>query len=264
MKLFIKIIILTLISVSLHAYEDQDIDGVADSKDLCPNTPFDVVVNEEGCPNEKLFPGKLTLQIGSDLSFNTTSDISHNLNLFTNYHYNKWDFSLSSSNYNFTNLNTTTNSETDLYFTVGYLFQYKNLNTKLSLGTKFAFMDEDNMDRDNDYYASINLDYYLSQKHNTFFYYNHTLSGQGTDIKYNDLNSYSLGTGYMFTPNWYSTVAYNYSDTLFTDTESYKALSWFNSYNFTKDVYATLNYAYTLNDSTSRHIVSLNLGVHFE
>lgn len=31
---------------------DSDADGVLDSKDQCPNTPYDVVVDEIGCPRE--------------------------------------------------------------------------------------------------------------------------------------------------------------------------------------------------------------------
>jgi hypothetical protein len=29
---------------------DSDNDGIADSQDLCPNTPAGAVVNNEGCP----------------------------------------------------------------------------------------------------------------------------------------------------------------------------------------------------------------------
>jgi len=265
MRLFIKSMsILLFFSSSLLAYTDQDIDGVEDRHDHCPNTPFDMIVDKRGCADNQNLPSKFTLQIGSDLNFNTLTDISTNLNVYVNYHYEKWDFSLSSSNYNLTNLNTSDVSETSLYITAGYLLQYKQLNTKLSLGTKFAFSDENDRERDNDYYASIHLDYYPSPKQNVFLYYNHSISGQRTDTHYDDINSYSLGTGYMFTPKWYSALSYNHSTALFPDTEDYKALSWFNSYNFTKDLYVSCNYAHTLNDSTSEHILSLNIGIHFE
>jgi len=265
MRLTLQVIShLLLFSSSLLAFEDQDIDGVSDSYDLCPDTPFDDIVNTQGCAHNQKISGKFTFQIGSDISFEKLSDISNNLNLYVNYHYAQWDFSLSSTNNNFTNLNTTNTSENDLYFTVGHLFQYEQLNTKASLGTKFAFMDNDDIQRDNDYYASIHLDYYTSTTHNVFLYYNYTVSGQSTNTVYNDFASASLGTGYMFTPKWYSALSYNYSGSPYPGVKDYKALSWFNSYNFTKDLYITCNYAYTLNNSTAQHILSLNIGVHFE
>ena len=44
-------LILILLSGMSIAYEDQDIDGVEDSVDECPNTPFDALVDKRGCSN---------------------------------------------------------------------------------------------------------------------------------------------------------------------------------------------------------------------
>lgn len=267
MKLFLQIIsILLIISSSLIAYEDEDIDGVKDSQDLCPHTPFDELVDTNGCSSNQMTFSSFTLQIGNDFSFDTFSKRSNNLNIYANYLYKDWDFSLSSSNYNLTNLNTNSTEENNLFLTVGHFFTYEKLKTKLSLGTKFAFMDDKELQRDNDYYASAHFDYYPSSKQNIYLYCNYTLSGQSndTEIHYNDFASFSLGTGYMLTSQWYSALSYNYSGTLYNGIDDYKALSWFNSYSFTKKFYMSLNYAYTLSDATPQHILSLNIGVHFE
>jgi hypothetical protein len=265
MRRYILILgIVLLSSSSLSAFEDQDIDGVDDQYDLCPNTPFDATVDEKGCPFNQKLPKKFTLQLGSDLSFDQISDTSNNVNVYANYHYGQWDFSVSSANYHFTNLNINDNTQTNLFLTAGYQLKYNKLFTKLSLGTKFAFMDNNDSQRDNDYYASVNVDYYPSDKQNVFLYYNYTLSGQDASIHYDDFASYSLGTGRMFTPKWYSAVSYNHSGSIYAGAKDYKALSWFNAYNFTKDLYVSINYAHTLNHSTFRHILSINIGVHFE
>jgi len=87
---------------------DSDIDGVDDSIDLCPNTPFDVLVDKDGCPQNKLFPGKLVLQLGSDITFNQTENTANNLNIYADYMIKEWDFSISSSNYYSTNISTNT------------------------------------------------------------------------------------------------------------------------------------------------------------
>lgn len=171
MKFFQIVMAILWLSSVLVAYEDQDLDGVDDSKDLCLNTPFDIIVDKRGCPYDKTFLGKTTLQIGSDISFNTLSEPVRNLNLFANYTYDHWNFSLSNTNYNMTNLNTVENSESNLYLTVGYLFQNNALNTRVSVGTKFDLTDTGN--RDNDYYSSINFEYCMNEKHNIFFYYSY-------------------------------------------------------------------------------------------
>ena len=262
---FLKIIVSVLLFLStLLAYEDQDIDGVDDSKDLCPNTPFDVVVDERGCSYDKKILGKITLQIGSDINFNTLSNTSSNLNLFVNYNYNHWDFSFSSSNYRTTNLNTISSSENNLYLTMGYLFQNTSFNTKVSVGTKFALTDDETAGRDNDYFSSINFDYFINKKQNIFFYYNYTLSGDSPTIDYDDFHSYSVGTGYALSDKWYSAISYNYSASIYPEDEAYNAISWFNSYAVSKDFFVTCNYAYTLDDLSYDHTISFNIGVHFE
>jgi hypothetical protein len=262
---FIKTILsVLLLSSTLLAYEDHDIDGVDDSKDLCPNTPFDIIVDERGCSYDKIFLGKLTLQIGSTIRFNRLSDRSDTLDLYINYRYLHWDFSLSSSNYNTTNLNTIADQEDDLYLTMGQLFQYNSLNTKISVGTKFALMDKEAASRDNDYFASVNFDYFINKKQNIFLYYNYTLSGDSDTTDYNDFYTYSVGSGYALSDKWYSAISYNYAGSIHPEDEAYKAISWFNSYTLSKDFFISCNYAYALADLSYDHTISFNIGVHFE
>jgi len=254
---------LLVLATSLFAFNDQDIDGVDDAHDLCINTPFDVIVDENGCPYKKGIKGKFLFQIGEDISFNTASNRTNTLNIFLNYNYKQWDFSISSSNFNATNINTVVDTEDDLYLTVGYLSQYGKLNTKISVGTKFAFMDNDSIDRDNDYFISANLDYFISPKQNIFLYHSYTLSGNSDTTKYENFHSLSLGTGYAVTNKWYSAISYNYAQSPYPHAKDYKALSWFNYYLLPNDFYISSNYARTLNNSSYDHMLSLNIGVKF-
>jgi hypothetical protein len=254
---------LFILSTSLLAFNDQDIDGVDDTHDLCINTPFDVIVDEDGCPYNKKNSGKFIFQIGEDISFNSFSNKTNTLNLFLNYNYKKWDFSISSSNYNATNVNTVVDTEDDLYLTVGYLFQKNKLNSKISVGTKFAFMDDDSIDRDNDFFISTNFDYFINPKQNIFLYYSYTSSGDSDKTDYENFHSLSLGTGYAFTDKWYSALSYNYAQSPYQGTKSYRALSWFNYYVLPNDFYISCNYARTLNNSSYDHMISFNIGVKF-
>lgn len=55
MKKYRKIIgAVLLFSNFSFAFVDNDLDGVDDSIDKCPNTPFDQIVGQDGCPIRKI------------------------------------------------------------------------------------------------------------------------------------------------------------------------------------------------------------------
>jgi rhodanese-related sulfurtransferase len=186
-----------LVSTMLFAYSDSDIDGVDDSIDLCPNTDFDILVDENGCPQSKYFPGKIIFQIGSDTSFNEIDETISNLNIYTNYMIKEWNFSISNSNYQVTNL-ANDMTDNDLFLTAGYTFVKDNIRTRFSLGTKFDLSSRDSSDeeRDNDYYASMNIEYFFKEKQNVFFYYSYTISGDSDKIDYSNFQSISAKQAY--------------------------------------------------------------------
>ena len=45
-----KTVLFFVLLISLFAYVDSDFDGVEDEADKCPNTPFDILVDLDGCP----------------------------------------------------------------------------------------------------------------------------------------------------------------------------------------------------------------------
>jgi hypothetical protein len=263
MKFLSILTFLCILSTSLLAFNDQDIDGVSDEEDLCKDTPFSIIVDETGCPYDKKSYGSFIFQLGEDISFNTFSDKITIFNLFFNYNYKQWDFSISSSNYHTTHINTLSETEDDLYLSIGYLFQKEQFSTKISAGTKFAFMENDTLKRDNDFYLSMNIDYFITMKQNIFFYHNYTWSGKSNMTRYEDIYSFSFGTGYALTNEWYSSLSYNAAQSPYINAKTYRGISWFNYYLLPHDFYLSSNYAYTLNDSSYDHSISLNIGVKF-
>jgi len=248
-----------LFTFTLFAQTDQDIDGVLDSEDLCPNTSFDTIVNAQGCAHH----GTFTLQIGKDFSFNTISKRINNTNVYLNYTYNLWDISLSSSNYNVTNIPTISETEDSLYLAFGHTFNSNSLTSKISLGTKFSFMDDTNNSKNNDFFTSLNFDYSVSQRNNIFLHYTYTISGDSKNVEYQNFHSLSMGMGYAINNKWYSALSYNYVGSSYEVGTSYKAISWFNYYALPNDFYISCNYARTLNNYPYNHSISLNVGMQF-
>lgn len=258
-----SLVLFFLTSTLLFSFTDSDLDGVDDAQDHCSDTSFDQLVNEHGCPLNKIFPGKIILQIGTDISFNQIDDPVNNLSFYASYLYNNWNFSLANTNYAVTNLSNDI-AENNLYMTAGYSYSKGETRTRFSLGTKFDLTDGLYGDRENDFYASVNFEYFINNKQNVFFYYSYTLSGDNPNIDFENFHSVSLGYGYSITDKWYTALSYNQANSYYPDTDDYQALSWFNSYRFNKSFYATCNYAHTFDDSSYDHIVSFNLGVYFD
>ena len=264
MRLWCFLLPVFMTNAILFAYVDNDLDGVEDSIDYCPNTSFDELVNEKGCPLNDKIPGKLILQIGSDISFNQIDDTVSNLNLYVNYMLKNWNISLANTSYYITNLSNDT-TENNLYLTAGYSYIRGKTRTRFSVGSKFDLTNNDAANRrDNDFYASINFEYFINNQQNIFFYYSYTLSGDSTTVDYENFNSLSLGYGYSISDNCYTAFSYNYANSYYPDFDDYRALSWFTSYSFNKSFYGTFNYAHTFDNTSYAHIVTFNLGVYFD
>ncbi len=257
--------LLLFCTISL-AYEDYDIDGVDDSIDQCLNTPFDKIVDYRGCASDKKpYYGVLILKIGSDISFDTFDKKTTNFNLYVNYRYKNLDISLSNSSYNtYDNFNNISRTKGDLYLSSGYFIKKDKFNTKLTLGTKFATADEDVGSGEDDYFASINFNYFANINQDIFFYYAYTLSGDSDTINYEDYHSFSIGSGYAINSKWYSALAYDYSGSNYQNGNVYKSISWFNSYSFSKKFFTTLNYSHALDDLSYDHTLSLKFGIRYE
>ncbi|MBD3791464.1 MAG: hypothetical protein IE918_04830 [Campylobacterales bacterium] len=262
MKLFSALILLSSLS---FAYQDSDIDGVEDSIDKCPNSSFDEVVDEDGCSPNQHYLGVLTLLVGSDVNIDKYSQTTTNFNFFANYRYSNWDITLSNANNTAsTSSNSLSSDYGDLYLSTGYYLENTSLTAKLDVGTKLATADEDTGTGENDLFASLYLNRSITQRQNLYLYYRYTISGDSHYVDYRDFSTYSIGSGYALSPNWYSALSYDYSASPYSHTQPYKAISWFNSHAFSKHLFATINYAHGLNDLSPAHTVSLKLGVRFE
>jgi hypothetical protein len=250
-------------SLQLDAFEDNDIDGVSNSKDLCPNTSFDEMVDENGCPENQKYLGELTLILGSD--FNMDESISTDYMFFTNYQYNQWEFSLSNSQRSsFDSNNNEIQSVGDMYLSLGYGVREENLYGKFTLGVKVPTGSSDVSTQERDYFAQLNLNYLFKDKFSLFSSLNYTLTGDNNKTNYINPLGYALGLGYMITENWYGSFSYQSSNSIYEGSEDYQSVSFFNSYTFTDNFFGTLNYMKGLDELSYDQTISLRLGVIFE
>ena len=238
-----------------YTYSDYDVDGVEDSIDICPNTPFDVLVDERGCEEGKNYYGALTLLSGTISAIDSETENLTNALLFINYRYHAWDISFSTFN---DIQNTISNVPNTLYVTSGYRFEPSNkLRAKISLGTKQSTLQ-------NDYYLASSFDYTLNKQQNLFLYYSYTVAENSEDENYNNFHTLSFGTGRSLTQYWYSALSYDFSGASLANAEDYQTLSWANTFAFSTKYYFLTNYSYGLSTGASDHTISLQFGVKFE
>ena len=246
------------------AFVDNDLDGVDDSIDKCPNTPFDQIVGQDGCPIKKL---DLSIQKRKNWRFYFKTGIGYNKDSSTEslfsalslaYAYKGFYTSWSSNYYLYDNvLNTTGLGDSFFYisyswFLINNIYFTAGLNTKVPTGNnKFS-------DGYFDFSPSVNFDY-IRGKDDYFIFYSHTFKGN-PDLK--DIDSFSIGVGYQLTKNFYSSLSFDGVSSSITGDFRYQ-ISYFGLYNFSREYYSTLSYSYGLNNIAVDHSIFIKFGVRF-
>ncbi len=249
--------------MQLYAFEDDDIDGVENSKDRCPDTSFEDTVDEDGCPENQAYWGAITLTIGSDTNIDESSSTDYSF--FSNYRYQSWEFSLSSSQQSTLDSNNNPSQATgDLYLSSSYNIYTERLHSKLTLGSKIATGGEDISTGENDCFLIVSLSHPINDTLTLLAQINYTQTGDNNETKYRDPFGYNVGIGYMINGNWYSEFNYQYSNSIYQDEKAYQSLSFFNSYGFSEHFFGSLSYTRGLDDLSYDHTISLRLGVTFE
>ena len=279
MKKSILFLAIFLISSTLFAYVDSDMDGVEDRVDRCPNTPFSDLVDIEGCTKKSLIsPHRFDVIVGASYSdsdyqtLNTTDTLASTIQL--DYYYK--DFSLQASTSYFM---TSGDSFSDSGFYdsfVGAAYQLQaleNLSLRVGVGIILPTYSTSLNNNNTDYTASLNLSYNIS-KYNLFAGYSYTqindedvsflaADGNTTYINYQNTAAYSLGVGYYMSSSLYVSSAYNSSNSIYEGIEDIETLSLYGYYALDKNWFTTCTYAYGVSDSASKNYISLRLGYLF-
>ena len=254
----------TLFTLSLHAahYVDNDLDGVDDRIDRCLHTPFDSLVDENGCPlpdePTQTAHDSWTLQAGVTRNSDATYDTDTLINFYAAYQTKRWDVSVSSSAYRAQTFTGAVETRNDVYATLGYTIPNEYIPLRLSLGTAFR------TDQSNDYYAALDTIYRLDDRWALTGYYAFTLAGTSDELTTQNYHTVSGGIAYMPTQRQYLSLAYNHMTPVYKGGEAYRTLSLYGVYRFGKTMFVSLGYAYGLNDEAYDYSLSVSVGVRFE
>ena len=235
-----KIILLIFLINQLSAkpFLDDDLDGVANEDDKCPNSKITDIVNKYGCAVDKVtFKNNSTIDMSVGFSRqrveNNSWENSQTLSLA--YSYNNYTFWLIYSNYSNSSYNTLT------------LSTYYNIdlnNSLLTLAAGIYIPVNSNVDDKSDYFISAKYSYFFT-KSSISVEYMHQFS---RDTNTQDSNSISFEYGYLLNKKLYLSLSYRVESSIYKDEGTKQALGAFINYNINKNWYISAHLEKDLNN----------------
>ncbi len=248
--------------------EDTDFDGVPDSIDECPNTPFLNEVNERGCtsailrlPDETDFD-TMTLTLAS--GFETNEDLpgkeeQRKTKMQLNYFHNDWSFSVLGAYFTHNHDSGTT----DTTIKVRKRFRITpDLRVNIGAGVKLPTYDFVGNRTDFKLYSS----FYYYPTYNTSVYggvnYTFIRDTEEMGALRNKTNAF-VGAGYFFTPELYASLGYSYEESKFVSEYAYHFLSVTLFYQVTDHWFTTIFYKEDVVDEDLHNEFYFKLGYKF-
>ncbi len=241
----------------VFGFQDSDLDGVDDSVDRCPNTPFFAIVDRYGCPIKELIPErkiKFYLRLGFSHSKDKNFE-ANNTNISLAFSLKQWYASLTSRYYTYINGIGSGLGRTSVY--VSYRKSFKKIflypGIRVILPTA-----SDNISSDyTDIVPSLYADYFFGNS-DIFFYIERNFKGNPS-LK--DTWSFSAGYGYSF-ENLYSSFSLDFVESSLKNTYGTYA-NIFLIYDITEHLYLTLNFSKGMGGNAVDRSISIKVGIKF-
>jgi hypothetical protein len=279
MKKSLILIGLSVLTTSLLAYSDADLDGVEDSVDKCPGTSLSELVDITGCPKKSLISqSKFDMIVGvsySDTSYESITDTDTiSTSLQVDYYYKDYSFQVSTSYYETSGDGYDDSGMNDTF--VGMAYNIRPINSLVlrvgagvSLPTYDAALDNNNAD----YTGSLGLSYSLGVV-NLFGGYSYTVVGDddvsatdsnGTTINYvyQDTSAYNAGMGVYIGSKLYVSASYNNTESIYKGVDNVETATLYTYYTIDQNWFSMVSYSYGISDTATQNFASIRLGYLF-
>ena len=263
--------ILLVTTLSLSAYSDYDMDGVDDTLDKCPNTPFSDLVDVDGCSTISVLNSHhFDIVFGVDNSQVNYATLEKS-DTFTqslqfDYYYKRFSFQASSSYYNSKNSASTNSGLNDSFLGAYYSLKPNDkMIVRLGAGIILPTYDDELNNNNTDYTASVNLSYLLEDM-NLFVGYGYTIVTDddiANTVTYQNTNAFTAGLGFYPSKDFYLSAAYNSSESIYAGLMRINTASFYVFYNIDENWFTNITYAHGLSETASDNTVSLRLGYRF-
>ena len=266
---------------------DKDLDGVPDTIDQCPNTPFLCEVDSKGCTHNILTlpfeTEKENLTMTLAYGFNTNEDlidreIQYNTRIKLSYYLNNWAYSIQTGYYTHKQdkgtLDTIIRVRKRIKLTPEYV---------LNIGTGLCLPTYDFRGNKMDELLYTSLHYYPTLALSFFAGYTFTRIGdqetssvlpeplsnanknngkpkETINEKIQNTHKFYFGTGYFFTHNFYINIIYNDEKNKFVSEHRVKSISSSMYYKINKKWFTTLYYKYEILDGDKHDNLLFTIG----
>ena len=228
---------------------DSDLDGVEDSKDLCPDTKITDIVDKNGCTIKKL-----EFKDDIELDLNRHLDISLGVLFANNQKIYNCSLEYIFKNYSIYLYLAQDNSEyqEDNILSFNYYIFKDKIDYKFSAGVLFWDDKESSMD----YFLETKISYSIG-KFDTFLSYKYTFVG---DSELKNTQTYGVGFGYLINKRLYSSISFMHYSSKYEDEDSSNELSLYLNYFLTKSLYLSAQYTKEFSEDD---VFSLSVGYFF-
>jgi len=247
-----------VLTFSLYAYIDTDMDGVLDSDDMCQNTPMTDLVDLSGCSKKSLVsPHHFSLIVGKHYENDVTTSYAYSSIEF-DYYYKNFSIQLATDYYEMKSNDANTSGINDVYVNMYYMFS-PLAHLKLSLGAGIALPSYEGIGNKADYSLFMYGRYDVKKWSFSTSVGYHFIGDSGMK---NTLD-YRLTTGYNWNDVFYSSISYSMSESMSPENTDFTSLSLYGYYKINKNWFSTVKYSYGLNDSDLDYSVGVYIGYYW-
>ncbi len=242
----------------MFSYIDNDMDGVEDKDDLCPNSLMTDLVDLTGCSIKSLIsPHHFALSsgIGSAKDLDASYTFS-TLNL--SYYYKKLSLQLSSSYYDLASDTLNDSGMNDTYLNLFYSTNVME-NFSVTVGTGLVLPTFDDVNNSQDYTTSIFGKYAVNDW---------TFSAGASyafigDANANNRFAYNMSMGYYWNKSFYSSLGYYVSQSIYDEIDDFESLSLSTYYDINKNWFAILSLTEGMSDVSLDNSMGVKLGYYW-
>lgn len=257
-------LLILLIPLLLCAYSDRDFDGVEDTLDRCPATPFMDLVDASGCSIKRLEP-TAHLQASFGLLFSRMDNVTLESRdtlysmLQLDYTYERFNIWANTGSYS----SQEDRGTNDSY--IGVRYNYTPFNTlQLAFGGGLVIPTYSGAAGALDTFASLDALYNLNQ---ASFYasaiYTHIGDDDSEEYRYQDTAAYALGVSYLLHSSLQGTVNYYESGAIYKGLTPIRSTAIILQYALSSSMLAETSYTLGLSESSADHTLVLNLHYRF-
>lgn len=239
-------------TLMLHAaLLDDDLDGVANEDDRCPNSAITDIVGADGCAVEKVqFKKEHHFDLSGGFSYSrldsNTSQSTYTLSM--GYYYGRFSASFYTSDYSLMSGETGMNDAT-----VALYYRLDTGKIPIRLGMGGYIPTEDSAGNKTDYFVTAKASYYAD-------HYDLSMEVEHTfmqDTQTRDSDRMTLSTGYTLSPKSYLALSYTIQESIYREESALQDVGLYCSYTLDRHWFITS----WLSKGISASAVDLGYGV---